>query len=449
MSRKVIGAPIALAVIMLVSVVRGILSAEASVTLEAGADSPVVKAGEPARIIARALIRPEIPERSARVPLAVALVLDKSGSMESDGKMENAKRGALEALRLLDERDKAALVVYDSSARVLTRATSAGDTKRFRRAIDGLRAGGNTALYDGVSLGAGEVARFAREGFVPRVVLLSDGLANVGPSSARELARLGREAAGMEITITTIGLGLDYDEDLMTALASESGGNAYFAKNAGALADIFRRETEDAVALTGRRLKVTLSCEGGAKPVRVLGREGRTDGVIMETEIENLYGAEKYAMFEIEIPAGADGAKMRAGTAKIEYTDAASGKSLTIESPLEITFTSKADEVERRRDAEITSQAEMALNAEAREEAERLADSGRAVEAANLLRRRAERLTSIAPSMANGEEIAGDISDFEDMAAYMMENGSMSNEQRKENKSKAYQTKNQQSGGND
>ncbi|MDR1730929.1 MAG: VWA domain-containing protein [Synergistaceae bacterium] len=456
-SRKVEGTSIVLlAVAVLLFGSAGSLFAETpAVVLEVGADTPVVMArsesdSEKTSIVTvRALLRPEKKGSRSRPPLAVAVVIDKSGSMGSGGKMRNAKLGALEALRLLDERDRAALVIYDSSARVLVPARPAGDMRRFERALSRVQADGNTALWSGVSLGIEEIVSLTEDGYVPRIVLLSDGLANVGPSSPRDLARLGRSAAEQEVTITTIGLGLDYDEDLMTALASESGGNAYFAKDPASLADIFKRDMKDAVALTGRRLKVTFSCEGGTKPVRLVGRSGRTSGAIIETEIENLYGNEKYALFELEIPKGEDGTRFRAGTMSVEYIDAASGAPITLKAPLEIACTAKMEEVAQKRDSDIASQVEMAKNAEIRDEAVRLADAGQAQAAADLLRERSQYLSEMAPTAAAPEAMREEISDFEGMALYMTENGTMSNEQRKATRNKAYRTKNQQSGEDD
>jgi Ca-activated chloride channel family protein len=368
--------------------------------------------------------------------------------MGADDKMENAKLGAMEALGMLDARDRAAVIVYDSKAYVLVKATGAGETEDFRRKIARVEAGGNTALYGGVVAGMSEVLRFASDGMALRVILLSDGLANVGPSSAGELAALGRRMFGEDVAVTTIGLGLDYDEDLMTALASESGGNAYFAKNSRVLADIFRRDMKDALSLTGRRVRITFECGGGVRPVRAIGREGRADGDIIEMDIDNLYGAEKYALFELEIPDGENGAALEAGTARVEYIDAYDGSSVTLSSSLEIRYSSDADFVAQSRDADITSQAEMARNAEIREEAVKLADSGQAAAAAETLRKRSMHLKSILPSLASQQAapMQGEISDFEEMSEYIEENDSMSNEQRKENINKAYAAKNQQSG---
>jgi Ca-activated chloride channel family protein len=426
----------------------GYASAGESVGIEVEADYPVVRTGGGQKITARVLLRPLVRTDRERAQLAVALVVDKSGSMGADDKMSNAKRGAMEALEMLNPQDMAAVIVYDSEARVLVGATGAGKTDDFRRKIDRVTAGGNTALYDGVVAGAGEISRFASDGAALRVILLSDGLANVGPSSASEISALGRRLSREDFTVTTIGLGLDYDEDLMTALASESGGNAYFAKNSSVLADIFRRDMKDALSLMGRKVKITFECGGGVRPIRVIGRGGRVDGDTIEVDIDNLYGAEKYALFDLEIPDGEDGKTLKTGTAKVEYIDAYDGSSVTLTSPLEIRYSSDSDTVAQNRDSDITAQAEMAHNAEIREEAIKLADSGETDAAAQILRERSVYLKSVMPyfdALPLASPMQGEISEFEEMSQYIEENKSMSNEQRKDNISKAYAVKNQQS----
>ena len=117
-----------LALIMTVGFLFGMLhsgEASGSVIFEVDADTPVALTGKTQSVTVRALVRPDGAAKIKRVPLAVALVLDKSGSMSSDGKMENAKLGTMEALKRLDAGDVAALVVYDDEALVKIPAKSA------------------------------------------------------------------------------------------------------------------------------------------------------------------------------------------------------------------------------------------------------------------------------------------------------------------------------------
>ena len=419
-----------------------------TVVFEVDADTPVVRTGEARKVVVRALVRPYAKRETVRAPLAVALVLDKSGSMASDGKMENAKLGALEALKMLDSRDVATIVVYDDNASVLVRARSVGNGAKepaFLRAISRVRAGGMTALHDGVVLGAEQLEPFVDEGFIPRIVLLSDGIANVGPSSTGELARLGRGLARREMTITTIGLGLDYHEDLMTALAAESGGNAYFARNARMLPEIFARDMEDAVTLTARKVRITLRALGGARPARVIGRPGNLADSVLEASIENLYSGEKYALFEMELPEGEDGARLEAAEVVLEYIDPVSGNSVRKSAPLTFSFTGNAAEVEKNQRADIVSQVALARNAEIREEAVRLADEGKAQEAARMLGERTKQLRMLAPSVgAAAPQMEKESGYFEELAENLLATGGLSNVERKEVLNDAYMQKTQQ-----
>lgn len=418
------------------------------VAFEVDADTPVVMAGEGGKVIVRVLVRPERGEVAARAPLAVALVLDKSGSMASDRKMENAKLGALEALRMLDPNDIATVVVYSDGAGVAVRARPVGRGDRepvFARGISRIQPEGMTALYDGVVLGAQQLESFVREGFIPRIVMLSDGIANVGPSTTRELAALGRKLARNEMTITTIGLGLDYNEDLMTALAAESGGNAYFARNSRMLRDIFARDMEDAVTLTARKMRVTVHGRGGARPGRTIGRAGELDGDTLEVVIDNLYSSDKYALFELELPEGGDGTTAEVAEVVLEFQDPESGERISRTATLNIAFTGDASKVDKSRNPEIVSQAAMARNAEIREEAVRLADEGKAKEAARILGERKLQLMTIAPAAGTAAPAMMRESEvFDELADSLSSSGELSNEKRKEMLNEAYILKNQQ-----
>src|SRR6185295_11718885 len=112
------------------------------------------------------------------------------------------------------------IVAFDTRVETVVPAQRVGRARGLEAAICGIEPGGNTALYGGVACGAAEVRKHLEdERYVNRVILLSDGLANVGPSTPEELGRLGASLLGEGISVTTIGLGLGYNEDLMARLA--------------------------------------------------------------------------------------------------------------------------------------------------------------------------------------------------------------------------------------
>jgi Ca-activated chloride channel family protein len=158
-----------------------------------------------------------LPRAEERAPVNVALVLDKSGSMSGE-KIEHAKTAALAALDRLNSNDIVSVVVFDTTVSVVVPATKLTDRAAVRRAIAGIEANGTTALFAGVSKGAEEVRKFLGLERVNRIILLSDGQANVGPSSPSELGELGHSLRKEGISVTTLGLGMDYSEDLMAQL---------------------------------------------------------------------------------------------------------------------------------------------------------------------------------------------------------------------------------------
>jgi len=123
-----------------------------------------------------------------RAPVNLAIVLDRSGSMGGE-KIKRAKEAAINAVGQLGPNDIVSIVAYDSVVTTLVPATKLTDVKSVIEEIRSIEVGGSTALFAGVSKGAAEVRKFSDKEHVNRVILLSDGLANIGPSSAGELAR--------------------------------------------------------------------------------------------------------------------------------------------------------------------------------------------------------------------------------------------------------------------
>src|SRR5690606_15512664 len=122
---------------------------------------------------------------------------------------------------------------------------------------------GMTALYGGVNQGAAEIRKHLDGTFVHRVLLLSDGIANVGPSAPADLERLGQALARENIAVTTIGVGLDYNEDLMTRLARASDGNTYFVEASQDLPRILAAELGDVLNVFARQVVIRIQFSDG------------------------------------------------------------------------------------------------------------------------------------------------------------------------------------------
>lgn len=170
-----------------------------------------------------------------RVPINLALVIDRSSSMSGD-RIEKARAAAHLAINLLNEEDTLAVVAYDSNAKVIIPATKVKDKAALIQTINKtIQAQGMTALYAGLAKGINQLERYLDKEKVNRIILLSDGQANVGPTSINELTELAQLAARKGIAITTMGIGTGYNENLMAAIAGFSDGNHAFVNHSSDL----------------------------------------------------------------------------------------------------------------------------------------------------------------------------------------------------------------------
>ena len=320
-----------------------------------------------------------------RVPVNVALVIDKSGSMGGE-KIRKAKEAALAAVDRLSKDDIISVVAYDSSVRVLVPATKVSDRETIRSGINQLSAGGSTALFAGVGKGAAEIRKFLEEDRVNRVILLSDGLANVGPDSPGELGDLGAALAKERISVTTIGLGSGYNEDLMTQLARRSDGNHAFVEHSKDLAKIFNYEFGDILSVVAQEITVRIKCARGIRPVRVLGRAAEISGRDVLVSLTQLYSKqEKYIMLEVEVPEGKHGKTQDIASVEIAYANMETKTTDTLKSELAVRFTENEEEVVAKTNTKVMADAVLHVATAVNKQALKLRDDGKVAEAKKML----------------------------------------------------------------
>lgn len=345
-----------------------------------------------------------LDEGIRRTPVNVAVVIDKSGSMQADGKMQKAREGAAMALGRLSAEDIASVVAYNHEVDVLLPATKLTKQGEIQRAIDNLNAGGNTALYAGTEQGLREVLKFADREHVNRVILISDGLANVGPSEPDDVAVLGRKAAERGISITTIGLGLGYNEDLMSKLAFSSDGNHAFVANAGDLVDIFNKEFGDVLSVVAQELIIEIECRQGFKPIRVLGREAEISNGRITARLNQLYGRQqKYLVVELEVPSDVAAGDLDVADVKVRYSSAVGAKEEEVSSRVAVKVTDRDDEAEASLNKRVMTDVTTQIATEKNEEAVKLRDAGDAEGAVKILKSNSEYLREQAGRLGSDE----------------------------------------------
>ena len=372
-------------------------------------DRPVLPAGSPQTAIVKvALDGVRLPARH-RAPVNLALVIDRSGSMSGD-KIARARDAAIEAVRRLGPDDRVAVVVYNNYAHTLVPSQRVGDGRNLEHTIESISTGGGTNLYGGLEVGAAEVRRYIEDNYVHRVILLSDGLANVGPSSPAELGQFGAELVRQGISVSTIGVGVDFNEDLMTRLARRSDGNTYFVQHSSDLARIFRQELGDVLNVVARRVIVEVTFPVGVRPRRIVGRDGRVEDQRVVVELNQLYGgSEKFALIEVEVEPGRAGSQRELARATVAYDELSGNRTVATEISAQVSFSAREQDVIEHANQDVqVAYAENRL-AETKDEVISLVDAGRQEDAA-------ARLESVSSSLSSMAKLYGN-SRVRDMAA--------------------------------
>ena len=179
-------------------------------------------------------------DQVARPPLNLSLVIDTSGSMQGEP-IEYARQGLERMLDGLEPGDRVNLVTFSTSAHVAVEALE-GDAPELINAIDAIKADGGTNIYDGLRTGFELVDAHYDPAAQNRVVLLSDGEATEGITNDAKIIEMAAAYAGLGYGLTTIGVGTDFDVDLMRSLSEQASGSFYFLEDPAAVKEVFHEE---------------------------------------------------------------------------------------------------------------------------------------------------------------------------------------------------------------
>ncbi len=265
--------------------------ATSNLRFTAPVDGPVTFTGQLDRAAVRVggdgLVRMELllgatnvrTQAAKRVPTDLVVVLDRSGSMDGE-KLVHARAAVAELIQQLDPQDRFALISYadDAETTIPLAAVTPEARRGWLATVSGLGTLGGTNMSSGLDLALSALQAGATAGRVPRTILVSDGLANQGDSSPEGLVARARRAARSEWPLSTVGVGSDFNEYLMTALADAGTGNYYFVERATDLGDVFAREFGAARTTVASAVAVEIAPAAGVRVVDAGGYPLETTG---------------------------------------------------------------------------------------------------------------------------------------------------------------------------
>jgi Ca-activated chloride channel family protein len=228
-----------------------------------------IPTGKGQKLFLKIEITPTTSIAAEPLPVNVCLLIDRSGSMAGK-KLDNAKKGAIKLINQLESRDYAGIVTFESKIDVVVPGQHVTDTNIFESRIRGISLGGTTEMYKGLRTAFSELRRPLQTFFstgkepVRRIVLLSDGQPTDSRSES-EYRTLAREMRKMGISITALGIGKDYNEDLLSAIAEDSGGMWRHIKSPDEIPQMFSGELISMKTVVFSRPELVLNLSEGVE----------------------------------------------------------------------------------------------------------------------------------------------------------------------------------------
>jgi Ca-activated chloride channel family protein len=263
----------------------------------------------------------------------IVVVLDRSGSMAADNRLPYAKEAVRSLMGRLREDDRLALVTFDSSATVNTALVPMTETVREQlyRQLDSIRPGASTNISDGLlkarALFEGRGAERSR-----RVILLSDGEANMGTVDPRALGQIAASFSRHGAVLSTIGMGLGFNETLLASLADYGMGNYSYLEHLATLGSILQKDLHDAKQVFASASSLELALREGITVSDIGGypvEHSASSGTVRATTGQLLAGVKKHFVVTLKVPTNHTG-ELALGTITLQYTTAHGAGSITL-----------------------------------------------------------------------------------------------------------------------
>ena len=308
------------------------------VSLNARVDRTAVLQGDDGNVrLELILTARDVEGRKVSVPTDLLVVLDRSGSMQGE-KLEHGLAAIRELIRQLGAKDRFALVTYSYEAELtiaLQRASRLAKAGWENRLQD-IYADGGTNMSQGLDV-AYETLRSSRDELrAARVILISDGLANHGDASEHGLTQRAARFTQQEQVLSAVGVGLDFNEFLMSKLADAGTGNYYYVEQTSGLNQVFAKEFSASRDTVASALSVTLAPGPGVDVVDVAGYPlERKDGRVTFRPGTLFSGQERRVWVTYRVPTSGV-AEFTLGSVRADYRSGGERYAVALEESVQV-----------------------------------------------------------------------------------------------------------------
>jgi Ca-activated chloride channel family protein len=208
----------------------------------------------------------ESPGMEEQQPVDLVVVLDRSGSMRGQ-KIRDARMAVISLLERLGGQDRMSIITYSDGIEILSPLVHLNDSRRERLStiVQRIQAGGGTYLSGGLESSIATLKQIPTDGRQRKIILISDGLANHGITHPTALGAMAAQATEYNLAISSIGVGYDFNEIVMTSIADHGSGNYYFLENPRAIAQVFKTEFEKTRKVVAGGVEIRIPLKDGVQ----------------------------------------------------------------------------------------------------------------------------------------------------------------------------------------
>jgi Ca-activated chloride channel homolog len=327
---------------------------DGSLKLESRLSHPYVTSGQSDVFLTMDLTGVEVPG-TERAAVNLAVVIDRSGSMAGQ-KLEQAKQAAQHLVRQLRDADRLTIIHYGSDVREL-RALSATEANKatMRRFIDGIMDDGGTNIGAALTTAEHELHAGLGDYKINRIILITDGQPTEGITDGRTLVGMVQRIHGTGITVSAIGVGADFNEDLLQQFAELGAGSYGFMEDTSKLATIFQKDLQQAATTVARNVELAVQLPAGVEMDDALGHRFTREGTTVRIPMTDFAaGQVERVVARLTIHAPEAGRAFDVAAVRVSYQDLLQNAPASSEAKLAAMVTDKREEVLAKRDREVT-----------------------------------------------------------------------------------------------